>query len=202
MTENSQEYTVLIVDDDEEVVELYEQWLSDVYDIRTAADGEDAMSALDDVDVALLDRRLPGLSGDDVAAEIARRDENCMTAMVTGVEPDVDILQISCGEYLVKPVDRDQLIETIERLRKRARYDDRLAECAALAAKRGAIEAAHHEAELQTNQEYKDLCAEINRLLDELDDMVQEFDGTDFLAAFSTPDFTGSARVQTVSWPN
>lgn len=193
-------YTVLVVDDDEDIVEMFEGWLDDEYDVKTATDGDDALDELDGVDVALLDRRLPTLSGDSIAAEIARRSDDCMTAIVSGVEPDTDIVHISCGEYLVKPVSKEELIDTIERLRRRARYDDRLAECANLASKRGALEAAHPQSKLDRDPEYAALCRRIARLLDDLEDITRAFDAADFRATFETPDFSGGSRIQQVGW--
>ncbi|MCU4742177.1 HalX domain-containing protein [Halobacteria archaeon AArc-m2/3/4] len=193
-------YTVLVVDDDEDVVDLFESWLSDHYTVKTATDGEDALAELEGVDVALLDRRLPTCSGDHVAAEIDRRDGDCMTAIVSGVEPDTDIVHVSCGEYLVKPIDESELLDTVDRLRQRARYDDRLAECANLAAKRGALEASQPQAKLERDPEYVDLCRQITKLRTELDDLTREFDAEDFRAAFETPDFRGGSRIQQVGW--
>lgn len=198
MTEDR--YTVLVVDDDEDVVDLFEGWLSDQYTVKTATDGENALAELEGVDVALLDRRLPTCSGDHVAAEIERRDGDCMTAIISGVEPDTDIVHISCGEYLVKPVGKTELLDTVERLRQRARYDDQLAECANLAAKRGALEASNPRAELERDPEYVGLCRRIDELRAELDDLTRTFDAEDFQAAFETPDFRGGSRIQQVGW--
>lgn len=193
-------YTVLVVDDDEEVVGLFEEWLEDEYAVRTATDGENALEELDGVDVALLDRRLPTISGDAIADEIADRHGDCMTAIVSGVEPDTDIVHVSCGEYLVKPVGRAELLDTVERLRQRARYDDRLAECADLAAKRGALEATHARSELEDDPEYRELRERLATIREELDSLSSGFDAADFRAAFERPDFAGGARIQQIAW--
>ena len=65
---------ILVVDDEPDIVELYRSYLSDQYDIRTAEGGEDGLDELDEtVDVVLLDRRMPGLSRDEVVARIRER---------------------------------------------------------------------------------------------------------------------------------
>ncbi|WP_423750819.1 response regulator [Salinirarus marinus] len=67
--------TVLIVEDERALVDLFSNWLSDDFDVRTAYDGEQALAKIDDeVDVVLLDRRMPGLSGDDVLERVRERD--------------------------------------------------------------------------------------------------------------------------------
>ena len=123
-----------------------------------------------------------------------------MTAIVSDAEPDTEIVHVSCGEYLVKPVSKSELTDTVERLRQRARYDDHLAECANLAAKRGALEAAHPPHELANDPEYRELRRRLDELHDDLEALREEFDPADFRAAFATPDFTGGARIQQVGW--
>ncbi|MFC4541674.1 HalX domain-containing protein [Halosolutus amylolyticus] len=195
-------YTVLVVDDGPGNVELFERWLSDEYRVGRATGGDDSLEELDDVDVALLDRDLPTVSGTPLALEIDRRAADCLTAIVSGIEPGADVLYVSCGECLVTPVEKEELLETVERLRHRARYDERLAECANLAARRGALEATHSRSELEDDEEFLELRRRITDLLGELDDMTAEFDAEDFQAAFETPDFTGRPRVRTVGWPS
>jgi DNA-binding response OmpR family regulator len=59
--------SVLIAEDEASVAEGYELWLSDRYDIELATDGRAALDAVDDtVDVVLLDRMMPKLSGKQV----------------------------------------------------------------------------------------------------------------------------------------
>ncbi|MFB6105679.1 MAG: response regulator, partial [Halobacteriaceae archaeon] len=59
--------TVVVVDDEEGIAEAYSYWLSDEYDVRTAQSGAGALETIDeDVDVVLLDRRMPDRSGDEV----------------------------------------------------------------------------------------------------------------------------------------
>ena len=60
--------TVLVVEDDADLAALYAEWLADDYDVRVAHSGKEALSVLADVDVdvALLDRRMGTISGDEV----------------------------------------------------------------------------------------------------------------------------------------
>lgn len=109
--------TVLIVDDERELVEIHQAWLSDRYETRLAYGGSEALEAFDaDVDAVLLDRRMPGMSGDEVLEEIRARDPDCPVVMVTAVEPDESMVSLPFDEYVVKPADRTELLETIERV--------------------------------------------------------------------------------------
>lgn len=182
--------SVLIVDDDAETRALYERYLGK-YDVDSVADGQAALeaTATQPVDIVLLDRRLPGLSGDTVAAELRRRAEPPMVAIVTGVKPDLEILGIACDAYLTKPVDREDLLSVVERLSRRADYDDRLGEYASLASKRATLEVAMSRDALESSEEYRGLCERIETLSECLDGMVSEFDETDFTTAFRHPDF-------------
>jgi CheY-like chemotaxis protein len=66
---------VLVVDDDEDLAETCEYWLeAGQYEARVANSGEEALKVVDEtVDVVLLDRRMPTLSGDEVLAELRDR---------------------------------------------------------------------------------------------------------------------------------
>lgn len=93
--------TVLIVEDEQPLADLYAAWLTETYSIRTAYDGEQALDQLDEqVAVVLLDRRMPQLSGDDVLERIRERNYDCHVAMVSGVHPDFDIIEMGFDDYL------------------------------------------------------------------------------------------------------
>ncbi|MFC4553269.1 response regulator, partial [Halorussus sp. GCM10023401] len=102
--------TVLVIEDEPDLGRLYELWLEDDYDVKHVETGEQALSALDDsVDVVLLDRRLPGMSGRAVLEEIRERDVDCRVAMVTAVDPSFDVVEMGFDTYVTKPPDREQL---------------------------------------------------------------------------------------------
>ncbi|MCT9097584.1 response regulator transcription factor [Haloarchaeobius sp. HME9146] len=109
--------TVLVVDDDEDLAETYALWLGNEYDVWVVDDGEAALERYGPaVDVVLLDRRMPSVSGDEVARELQARDASCPVAIVTAVGPAFDLLDVPFDEYLLKPVDRETVVGTVERL--------------------------------------------------------------------------------------
>lgn len=113
--------TVLLVDDEAELVDIYEVWLGDRYTTRTANSGTEALDAFDEtIDAVLLDRRMPGMSGDEVLEQLRSDGHDCPIVMITAVEPDESMIELPFDEYVVKPADREQLLETIESVLERA----------------------------------------------------------------------------------
>ncbi|QLC33971.1 HalX domain-containing protein [Halarchaeum sp. CBA1220] len=150
--------TVLAVDDDEDLADTYAIWLDGEYDVRTTYDGESAIDAVDsDVDVVLLDRRMPDMSGGDVLDAIREQGYDVRVSMLTAVEPDEDILEMPFDEYLVKPVTRDDVVDTVENLLARSEYDDDLQEYFAVSAKLATLEAELTPDERNESAAYQDL---------------------------------------------
>jgi len=108
--------TVLVADDDSDMRALYQCWLAEFDEVRVAADGAAALRRFDEtVDAVLLDREMPEHNGVAVARELDRRDADPAVVMISGVEPDVDLLDIPVDDYLRKPVSRETVLERVER---------------------------------------------------------------------------------------
>jgi DNA-binding response OmpR family regulator len=173
---------VLVVEDEPDVAETYKLWLEDDYEIRIAGDGNEGLAMLDgSVDVVLLDRLMPGLSGDEVLEQVREEGLDCRVAMVTAVEPGFDILEMGFDAYLSKPIKRDQLASTVENLLERSEYDSLLQEYYALVEKRATLEATKTGAELADSEEYERLKTDIESLRGELSDTLGGVDDDDEL---------------------
>lgn len=170
--------TVLVVDDEEAVRESFSVYLSsEGYEVRTAETGADALAAAgESVDVVLLDRRLPDRDGESVLAELRARNVDCQIALVTAVQPDFGMVQIDCDDYLVKPVDREDLLATVERLVLLDEYSDAQRELSNLRVKRNVLEVEKHPDALAESEEFRKLQSRIADLEAELDDLEDEFD--------------------------
>lgn len=181
--DDTTEPVVLVVEDEADVAETYELWLRESYDVRSARDGDEALAKLDDdVEVVLLDRMMPGLSGDEVLERIREQDLGCRVAMVTAVEPDFDILELGFDAYLSKPVTSDDLFDTVEKLLERASYDAFLQEYYALVETQATLESTKTGAELAASEEYERLEADIAELKAQLTDTLGEVEDDDFIA--------------------
>lgn len=177
---------VLVVEDESDLAGLYAAWLDDDYRVRTAYGGHEALDEMsDDVDIVLLDRRMPGLSGDEVLVTIRERGIDARVAMVTAVEPDFDIVAMGFDDYLVKPVSRESLLDTVDGLLLRDDYDEGVRELFSLTSKRALLEAEKSEAELERSEEYAELTGRIDELEAELDRTLDEVGGhEEFESAF------------------
>ncbi|MFC7204026.1 HalX domain-containing protein [Haloferax namakaokahaiae] len=175
---------VLIVEDEPDLADLYATWLRDDYRVRVAYGGREALDNLDDeVNVVLLDRRMPDLSGDEALAEIRNRGFECRVAMVTAVEPDFDIIAMGFDDYLVKPVSRESLTETVSNLILRNTYDTGVQELFSLASKKALLEAEKDEATLEDNEEYTTLDTRLDELRETLDETLNQLDETRGISA-------------------
>ncbi|SNZ02875.1 Response regulator receiver domain-containing protein [Natronoarchaeum philippinense] len=173
----SSDPTVLIVEDEPDLADLYAAWLEDSCSVRTAYNGSQALDAIDQVvDVVLLDRRMPGLSGDTVLNTIRDRGLDCRVAMVTAVEPSFDIVEMGFDDYLVKPVSTDDLTSTVDQLLLRSTYDEQLQEFFALASKKAILDKQKTEAELRSSEEYARLEDRLAVLRSDIDDTMAQLD--------------------------
>lgn len=181
---NSDLPVVLIVEDEPDVAETYKLWLQEEYEVRMAQNGDEGLEQLDgSVDVVLLDRMMPGLSGDEVLERIRERDLGCRVAMVTAVEPDFDILEMGFDAYLSKPIRSEQLHETVDNLLDRSEYDSLLQEYYALVEKQATLEATKSSAELAESDQYDDLTERVAEMRDQLSDTLGGIeDDSDFIA--------------------
>lgn len=176
---------VLIAEDEQPLADLYAEWLAPDYEVRIAYDGEEAMDRLDDaVDVVLLDRRMPGLSGDEVLARVRDRGYNCRVAMVTAVKPDFDIIELGFDDYLTKPASKEDLQSIVEELLTRADYDQTLLDYYALVATRAALDDEKSPAELDADPRYADLIEWIAEYEEQLDQVQDEMGPDDYAVAF------------------
>jgi len=177
--------TILVVDDEPDVADAYAAQLQDEFIVSTAYGGQEALDKIDDaVDVVLLDRRMPGISGDEVLAKIRDRELRIRVAMVTAVDPDFDIIEMPFDDYVIKPVSRDDLFETINRLLRSSEYEDRLRRYYALTAKHATLMANKPESELAESDQFRQLETELEETRDALNRTISEFDDDDFAAAF------------------
>ncbi|GAD51522.1 hoxA-like transcriptional regulator [Halarchaeum acidiphilum MH1-52-1] len=187
---------VLVVDDEERIPQAFALWLDDDYEVRTANSGEEAFERLDDdVDVVLLDRQMPGISGDDVLDRIREGEYGCRVAMVTGVDPDFDIVDMPFDDYLTKPVGREELRETVDRLLSISDYDEEVRSYFALTEKRATLEAEKTRTELEDHEGYEGLLDALERREEQMDELMGRMDSDQLDTLFR--DLTDDAEAGT-----
>lgn len=173
--------TVLVVDDEEELVDLYADFLSGEYEVCTATSGPTALETADKrIDVALLDRRMPEMSGDDLLRALRDQGFDYQVAMLTAVEPDADIIDLPFDDYRVKPVDENELLGLVEVLLGRADYDDQSQEFFTLASKKAALEVAGND----DTEEYERLVERLEERREEMDTTLDQIGAEDAFKDF------------------
>lgn len=176
--------TVLIVDDEPPLVELYSSWLERTYTVRTATSGQRALDQTDeDIDIVLLDRKMPDLTGNEVLDKIREQDVDCRVVMVTAVEPDTDIIEMEFDDYLIKPVNKDELRNVIESMLSRLNYDEQLQEYFALISKQATLQAGTEFEE--SEEKYSELQNRLAELKNQIDDQLSNFTEHDYGTVFS-----------------
>lgn len=178
--------TVLVVDDESRLADLFAAWLEDEWTVKIAYDGETALGKMSaDVDIVLLDRRMPGLSGDEVLEQIREKGYDTRVVMVTAVDPDFDIIDMCFDDYLVKPVSKDELLDLVERVQTRSTYQRDVQKYYSLVSKRSLLQVEKSDQELENNQEYQQLQAQIADLEERIDREIDRLEShSDFANAF------------------
>ena len=117
--------TVLVVDDEREVADTYALALEDEYRVDVAYNGEAALDYVREfpVDVVVLDRGMPDLSGDEVLVTVRDWGLDVRVLLVTATRPSFDVLGLGFDGYLLKPTGLDGLRATVARLVRSRTYD-------------------------------------------------------------------------------
>lgn len=119
---NKEKKHVLVVDDDPIMLKVIKEYLGDAYTVATAISGKIAHKFLEakDTNMILLDYEMPEENGVEVLKKIRENDKlaDIPVIFLTGVtdrEKLMEALTLKPQGYLIKPVDKEKLIGTIER---------------------------------------------------------------------------------------
>lgn len=117
---------ILVVEDEEPLAEAIARGLRKegmAVDIALNGDDGHEKASITRYDVALLDRDLPGMSGDQLCEEIVRSGELTRVLMLTAsaeVSDRVEGLSLGADDYLAKPFAFPELIARVRALGRRA----------------------------------------------------------------------------------
>jgi two-component system response regulator AdeR len=178
---------VLVVEDERDLANSFASMLDDDYSVRVAYDARAAVDLYDEtVDVALLDRRMPGTSGDEVLRHIRDEPGDCGVGMLTAVDPAPDIADMRFDEYVVKPASRDELLSLVETLLQRTTCDEALRRHYRLTNKIALLEEYLEPAELSASEEYQRLKTELADVDRTASEAVAELDSEDIGAVLQS----------------
>jgi DNA-binding NtrC family response regulator len=112
---------ILIVDDETVVRDSLDRLFADEgFETRAAASGREALERLapGDFDLALIDIRMPGMDGMELQERLHQADPELMVVVMTGyatVETAVQALKKGAWDYIVKPIDPDELVHLVSK---------------------------------------------------------------------------------------
>ena len=112
--------TVLVVDDEEGVRASVRAILEETCEVLEAENGDEALEVLRtrDVDLVMLDQRMPGDAGIDVLPRVKAADPSTVVVIATAVREvrtAVEALKRGAYDYLTKPFDVDDILLLAQR---------------------------------------------------------------------------------------
>ncbi len=120
---------ILAVDDEENILLLYDAILSKeghkVYKANNGSDGLDIFYS-NHIDMIILDEMMPLMSGNEVVKAIRKEDTSIPVIMVTAKGTILDkktSFDLGVDDYMVKPIDSDELIMRINALARRSKIN-------------------------------------------------------------------------------
>jgi DNA-binding NtrC family response regulator len=125
---------VLLVDDEVEFVETFsERLVLRNLEISKAFSGEEALQVLDEnknIEVVILDVKMPGMDGIETLGEIKKKFPLLEVIMLSGhadVESAIDGMKQGAFDYLMKPVDMEQIITKVtEAAIKKRQHEEKI----------------------------------------------------------------------------
>jgi PAS domain S-box-containing protein len=116
----SKKGSVLVVDDEQSILGILEQFLTERgYEVVTAGDGSEALAQCStrDFDIALIDLKLPDQNGLDLMGLIKKEQPGIHCIVMTAfasLESTIEALRLNAFDYVLKPFDLVQIGEIVE----------------------------------------------------------------------------------------
>ncbi len=110
---------ILIVDDEPSVRHSLREWFrEDGFAVETAEDGETALRKMSGgpFDIIVVDLKMPGMDGIELQKRVREIDQEAAVIILTAfasVETAVQALKLGAFDYITKPVDPDDLSNTV-----------------------------------------------------------------------------------------
>lgn len=114
-------HSVLVVDDERVVCNAIARQLQNAgYSVHVAYNGNDAINIVNEhtIDLALIDIRMPKITGFDVLRHIQENAPETKSIMMTAyadIKSAIDSISFGAVDIISKPVDVDEVILTISR---------------------------------------------------------------------------------------
>lgn len=123
----SRQYTILVVDDEENIRWLYKEELEEEgYKITAAASGEEALEIIPALkpDLVVMDIKMPGISGVDTLIKIKEIDKNIPVILCSAYSDyKQDFTTWASDAYVVKAANLDELKKAITNILEKRSAD-------------------------------------------------------------------------------
>ncbi len=129
------QFRVLLVDDETEFLEtLVKRLKKRKLDVVSAVSGKDALATLgaEPIDVVVLDVKMPDMDGIETLKEIKKISPQVEVIMLTGhasVEVAIQGMELGAFDYLMKPMDIDELLYKLQDAYKKKWCREEEGEC-------------------------------------------------------------------------
>lgn len=126
---NMNKLRVVIADDERPAREFLKAVLREFEDVDLVGEAENGAQIVEIIkqikpDLALLDLQMPEISGLE-AVKLLRKTQTPLVAFVTAYDEfAVQAFEVNAVDYLLKPIERGRLGETLQRARERLEQDD------------------------------------------------------------------------------
>jgi len=152
-------HKILAVDDEQKLADIYQQWLQPNYEVNIAYNGEQALEEINNkTDLVLLDRMMPDMSGKQVLKKIRKQYKDLQIVMITAKDPEIEVANLEIDDYMVKPVDKEDLQEKVGEILGRKQEEKSLK---ALKARKKILNQKFSEEELEKTKPYQKLKQKI-----------------------------------------
>jgi len=123
--------SILVVDDEFGPREALRMILKPIYDVRIAANGQEALDVIqrEKIDLVTLDLKMPGISGFDVLKEIKKLGRKIDVIVITGqgsLPNAKEAIHYGAGDFISKPFNVADIISVVSKVFERRNYTSKI----------------------------------------------------------------------------
>lgn len=133
MNDKAKRNKILVVDDEPINVKFITAVLENDYDVISAYSGKETLEkiSLEKPDIVLLDIMMPEMSGYDVCEKIKQMSSTrfmpvVMVTALSGLTDKIKAIEVGADDYLIKPINRVELLARVQSLLKAKSFHDEL----------------------------------------------------------------------------
>ena len=121
MTSETTKTTLVVVDDDPEMVNMLSDMLGEAgYRVVATRSGIEALKAVqrESPDLLISDLRMVGMSGHEIQRELRKIAPNLAVIVITGfgsIQTAVESMRLGAFDYITKPFSNDELLMVVDR---------------------------------------------------------------------------------------